>query len=193
MRNDMFTIERFRVMRNLAEDTSSRVILDLGAGWNPISEGVVSQKTIRVDGQKEYNPNIVFNFNQKKFPLEDNFAHLVFAGEILEHLTNPFIFLKEINRVLKKEGVLILSTPNINSFKNRIKVLLGKIPNFNAHKYPTEEDQIWNHQSDWNLKLLKEFLTKANFEIEIATSSGVIYKNKILLKNSLCPPPSQIF
>lgn len=101
MRKDKFTLERFRIMRDLAMPTEDRIIVDLGAGWNPVSEGLNSKKTIRVDGERTFNPDIVCDFN-KEFTLEDNFADVIFAGEILEHLTNPFIFLKNIHRTLKK-------------------------------------------------------------------------------------------
>jgi len=35
--------------------------------------------------------------------------------EVIEHLQYPFSYLKEINRILRMGGVLILSTPNFNS------------------------------------------------------------------------------
>jgi len=33
--------------------------------------------------------------------------------EVLEHIKNPFIAIKEINRILKKEGLLIISVPHM--------------------------------------------------------------------------------
>jgi len=43
--------------------------------------------------------------------------------EVVEHLRNPYDVLKEINRIIKKDGSLILSTPNILSLKSRFRFL----------------------------------------------------------------------
>ena len=45
-------------------------------------------------------------------PFKDESFDSIFAGEIIEHLTNPAQFLKEIERVLKKGGVAVLTAPN---------------------------------------------------------------------------------
>lgn len=61
------------------------------------------------------------------------------------------------------------------------------MPNFNATKYPTTEGQYWNHQSDWTISWLKNFLIKSGFEIKKITTSGILYKNTLLVPNNLCP------
>ena len=48
----------------------------------------------------------------------------------IEHLYNPDNFLSEINRILKKQGHLILSTPNLCAWFNRIIFLFGIQPLF---------------------------------------------------------------
>jgi SAM-dependent methyltransferase len=45
-------------------------------------------------------------------PLADSFADVFFAGESIEHVENTDAFLDEIYRVLKPDGILILTTPN---------------------------------------------------------------------------------
>ena len=54
----------------------------------------------------------------------------VFALQLVEHLFNPRKFLKEPHRVLRKNGNLILATPNIVCLLNRFKVLFGKWPSY---------------------------------------------------------------
>jgi len=61
-------------------------------------------------------------------PFENNYFDFFFAGEIIEHLFDSRFFLKEIHRVLKINGYLILSTPNLARIDDRLKFLLGKTP-----------------------------------------------------------------
>jgi ubiquinone/menaquinone biosynthesis C-methylase UbiE len=42
----------------------------------------------------------------------------VFAGEIIEHVLDTERFLREIHRVLTSRGMLVLTTPNLCSFRN---------------------------------------------------------------------------
>ncbi|MEM2293782.1 MAG: class I SAM-dependent methyltransferase [Nitrososphaerota archaeon] len=62
------------------------------------------------------------------FPFEDNFFDAVFAGELIEHLFDPDHFLDEVYRVLRPEGIFVLSTPNLASIHNRIALLFGYQP-----------------------------------------------------------------
>lgn len=66
----------------------------------------------------------------KKIPFEDNYFDLVISTEVLEHIVNPDIFLREIYRVLKPGGKLLLTTPNLSSWINRILFVLGIYPIF---------------------------------------------------------------
>lgn len=44
--------------------------------------------------------------------LADGSVDVVWAGEVIEHVRYPRLFLQEIARILKPDGVLVLSTPN---------------------------------------------------------------------------------
>ncbi len=54
-------------------------------------------------------------------PWEDAHFDAVFSLEGFEHLENGFHLLREFNRVLKPEGILILTTPNIVSLRSRMR------------------------------------------------------------------------
>lgn len=47
--------------------------------------------------------------------LDDSFE-VITVIEVLEHLINPSGFLQEINRILKKDGILVIVVPNVESF-----------------------------------------------------------------------------
>ena len=48
--------------------------------------------------------------------------------EVLEHVRNYELFLKEVIRISKNGGILIFTMPNILSFISRIRVVFGLLP-----------------------------------------------------------------
>jgi 2-polyprenyl-3-methyl-5-hydroxy-6-metoxy-1,4-benzoquinol methylase len=46
---------------------------------------------------------------------------VVISTEGIEHLENHFLFLREISRVLKPGGLLLLTTPNITALRSRVR------------------------------------------------------------------------
>jgi SAM-dependent methyltransferase len=56
-------------------------------------------------------------------PCSDQSFDAVFSTEGIEHLENHFQFFRELNRVLKPGGVLILTTPNIVALRSRVRFL----------------------------------------------------------------------
>jgi len=56
----------------------------------------------------------------QKMPLKSNSFDTIIAGELIEHLSKPVKFFKESKRVLKSEGIIIITTPNKNSLLNKI-------------------------------------------------------------------------
>jgi ubiquinone/menaquinone biosynthesis C-methylase UbiE len=61
-------------------------------------------------------------------PLCDNSVDFVLASNVIEHLYNPLTFVREINRVLKPKGILVLDTPNLASWHNIFALLIGIQP-----------------------------------------------------------------
>lgn len=68
------------------------------------------------------------NFELDKFDFEDNFFDVVVSFEVLEHLQDPGNYLKEVQRVTKPGGLILMSLPNIASFISRVRLLLGILP-----------------------------------------------------------------
>jgi len=71
-------------------------------------------------------------FDASKLPFKRNSFMSLFAGEILEHLPDPESALQEWNRVQKKNGILIVTTPNR---RRRINVL-------NQQDWPISPDHL---------------------------------------------------
>lgn len=60
----------------------------------------------------------------KPLPLEDKSVDLLVCIDGIEHIHRQFDFVKEVNRILKDKGELIISTPNISSLRSRWKWLM---------------------------------------------------------------------
>jgi SAM-dependent methyltransferase len=66
----------------------------------------------------------------KGLPFGDDSFELVVFGEVIEHLPDPDYLLEEIWRVLKPGGKVIVTTPNLASWANRILLPFGIQPLF---------------------------------------------------------------
>jgi len=63
---------------------------------------------------------------ENPLPYDTGFFDTIYMGQILEHMKNPGKILKNINNILKDDGVLIMDLPNPYSFQRIIKYLLFK-------------------------------------------------------------------
>jgi SAM-dependent methyltransferase len=54
----------------------------------------------------------------------------VYAAEVIEHLTDPDLLVDECARVLRPGGKLLLTTPNLHAWYNRLLFPLGIQPIF---------------------------------------------------------------
>lgn len=72
----------------------------------------IDRDTLKYASIKYGLPNIEYrNFNAEDLPLKGRSADAMVSFETIEHLKQPEKFLKNATRVLKKSGVLIVSTP----------------------------------------------------------------------------------
>lgn len=56
------------------------------------------------------------NLDKERIDELDNSADIIFAFEVFEHFSNPQYAIEEINRVLKPDGKLLISTPNTYTY-----------------------------------------------------------------------------
>lgn len=84
---------------------------------------------------------------QLDFP--DNFFDCVSLQEVIEHLEKPTEAIREINRVLKTEGILILSTNNALYFRNIIGTVRKSVKRLIGKKV-TLSPVIYFDNVEWN-------------------------------------------
>ena len=68
----------------------------------------------------------VVDLNEGELPFKDRTFDLIVASEVIEHLFKPVIVLKELRRIVKDKGGLIITTPNFLYWGHRLKFLIGR-------------------------------------------------------------------
>jgi 2-polyprenyl-3-methyl-5-hydroxy-6-metoxy-1,4-benzoquinol methylase len=96
------------------------------------------------------------------------FAEHTFDGvlccEVLEHLTlDPVRMLAGIHRVLKPDGWLILTTPNVASLANILALLHGR----NVYTpYDVDFGPTWRHNREYTAAEVRELLEETGFKVD---------------------------
>jgi SAM-dependent methyltransferase len=103
-----------RWLKNVASSCASGVLVDFGCGNKPYHSFFQSRVTqyIGVDLiQNESGTVDIVLENSLSLPLEANSVDCVLSTQVLEHVPEPEEYLKEVSRVLKPRGRLLLSCP----------------------------------------------------------------------------------
>lgn len=75
--------------------------------------------------------NLPCDLSAGALPYEDNSFGVVLLSETLEHFNfHPGRVFKEIARVLKSDGLVIITTPNLLRLNNKVKILIGRSINW---------------------------------------------------------------
>ena len=98
---------------------------------------------------------------EKGLPYKNHCFDLVFAGEVIEHIVDTDFFMEEIKRILRKNGELVITTPNIASLDRRLMLLFNQNPA--SFDFPTNTPA--GHLRFFNNKLLLNFLKHKGFKI----------------------------
>ena len=158
---------------------SGTTLLDIGCGegfflFNASKAGYttkgieISQDAAEYAG-REFGLDVEAKpFEELQFP--DNYFDVVTLWQVLEHVPYPLIVLKEVHRILKPEGLLATSTPDIES-------ILAKIL----------RRKWWNlrrlHINQFTVKTLTDMLKRAGFKNVFSTK----YKEHISISMLVIP------
>ncbi len=86
---------------------------------------------------------------------------LIFLGDVLEHVNNPRQFIKEAKSFLKNDGLIIVSTPNINCFWSKATLWL-----YRAFNIPWTSATPPHHLFQFSYENLNILMKEFDFEPE---------------------------
>jgi SAM-dependent methyltransferase len=110
------------------------------------------------------------NIEAWPFPFADAQMDVVVFGEVLEHMTNdPMHAMREISRVLKPDGLLVLTTPNVARIENVVALLEGR----NLYDPYSGYGPYGRHNREYTRDELHRLLTYCGFEVEISYTANV--------------------
>jgi len=87
------------------------LIVDLGCGDGTYVRGFAKLGNVTY-GLDLNNTDYPIDLAKDKFPYKDGMFDVVFTKSTIEHLDNPWHFLKECNRILRPGGKLLVLTPS---------------------------------------------------------------------------------
>jgi len=134
-----------------AQGTLSYFLRQMGGSWLSADQDFLNLKST----QSLLNDNLI-QVKEGPLPFKNHSFDSVVSLDYLEHLDDDDFCLKEIQRVLKVNGQLVLATPQTGRFflLHRIRFHLGLKLEFYGHK-----------REGYSLKTLKVKLEKAGFSV----------------------------
>lgn len=69
---------------------------------------------INVDWDKSASPDVVHNLSKIPYPFKNDYFNIIEADHVLEHLDTVFVIMKELHRILKPNGKLIIKVPHFS-------------------------------------------------------------------------------
>lgn len=138
-------------------------ILDLGCGNGYILRMLppsferygceVSKSAVDFISDKDKGVHCVVCDLNKEFPFDADFDIIV-ASEVLEHLVNPDKVLENVKAHLTKQGLFLVTTPNVVHWTFRLQFLRGRFPTYNK-----------SHLYFWDLEGFQDLLQSYGYQI----------------------------
>jgi SAM-dependent methyltransferase len=120
-----------------------------------------------------------FDLELDRFPYDDNTFDVIVCAEVIEHLLHdPMAMLIEIQRVLKPNGALVLTTPNLISWHAILKAVRGMSPLefscFDSKKQPP----LLQHAKEYLPTEISEMMEASGFVVERMTTPYFLFPHE---------------
>ena len=126
-----------QVLKHHVPDLKGKQVCDLPCGAGLFSKRLADeQATLFSLDIEEVTPYIgpidrrILADANLPLPLEPKSIDVAISIEGVEHLENPSFFLRELNSLIKDDGIIIMTTPNVDSFRSRITTIWKGHPKY---------------------------------------------------------------
>lgn len=154
--------------------------LDVGCGTKPYEKYFSSKQYIGLEIDTTMNRDIKkadYFYDGNKFPFGNNEFDSIVTNQVFEHVFNPSQFLKEINRVLKTEGKILMTVPFVWD-EHEQPYDFARYSSFGLKSVLTEN----------GFEIVKHIKSINDFRVLVQLLNGFIYKKSVnipLLKQML--------
>ena len=181
-----FDIGINKVIRKMMEVLPAERILDIGSNSSTVDflktifpnskiySLNIDRESLKEIAKEHKDVKTVLCDCQKMKIFKNNYFDLIFSNQVLEHVLYPEKCLRESRRVLKRNGTMVLTTPNLASWQNRLLLLFGYHPTnytvseeFKNLGFPKfiKKENLYDHPRVFSVRALKEILEKTGFDI----------------------------
>jgi ubiquinone/menaquinone biosynthesis C-methylase UbiE len=170
-------------------------VLDLGCGDGELTQRFAEEIGLShiigidwhvpsIQNARQYNIQLIRGNVQHTLPFPNQHFDLVISNQVIEHLTDVDMFVKEIYRILKVGGKAIISTENLSSWHNIAALVMGQqafsqqiseyhiIGNRFANFRGYTAVGYGGHQKIFTTQGLRELCELYGFEVEGVYGSG---------------------
>ena len=156
--------------KELALVGSAGRVLDVGCSWGFLAQRLVARgnSVVGLELDEELGARarevceqvLIGDVEQLELPFEDGSFDAVLCGDVIEHLRDPQAFLARVRPLLRPGGRLVVSTPNVANWANRLALLAG------VWRYTETGIVAETHTYLFTKRTLEECLDGAGYRVE---------------------------
>ncbi len=173
-------VDRYQKILKSLPEKRPLTILDIGVGYGFLAAAMkkAGHRVVALDffyGEVAEDvcrqfaiPLFMLNIEAHELPFQNESFDVVVLGEVIEHFTSdPVGSLEKARRVLKEDGLLIVTTPNSLSAVNRIKRFLGQRNRLTYHRpvMVSGNSYLYGHHHLFCMDELQVLLEKAGYQV----------------------------
>jgi len=129
---------------------ASGVLADVGCGTGDLARevrgrftSIVGVDAVRYDGLPANVSFLRANLDDGRLPLDDAAVDAAAAVEVIEHLENPRALVRELVRITRPGGWIVVTTPNQLSVLSLLTLLMkGRFSAFQDREYPAHRTAL---------------------------------------------------